>query len=93
LIKLKKKTLHKGRVWCCDSALPQVVNIEKLARVVGYGLQSLYSSVRISYAFIVEGQAVTSLQKALLLCIGFTWLNPHVYLHPPNNCEALSQNA
>lgn len=62
---------------------PQVVNIAKLAGVVfliGYGLQSLYSSVRLSHALNVEGQAVTSLKKALLLCIGFTWLNPHVYL-------------
>lgn len=62
---------------------PQVVNIAKLAGVVflvGYGLQSLYSSVRLSHALTVEGQAVTSLKKALLLCIGFTWLNPHVYL-------------
>lgn len=62
---------------------PQVVNLAKLAGVVfliGYGLQSLYSSVRLSHALNVEGQAVTSLKKALLLCIGFTWLNPHVYL-------------
>ncbi len=62
---------------------PQVVNIAKLAGVVfllGYGLQSLSASVRLSHALTVEGQAVTSLKKALLLCFGFTWLNPHVYL-------------
>lgn len=62
---------------------PQVVNIAKLAGVVflvGYGLQSLYASVRLSHALTTEGQAVTSLKKALLLCFGFTWLNPHVYL-------------
>lgn len=37
---------------------PQVVNIAKLAGVVflvGYGLQSLYSSVRLSHALTVEG--------------------------------------
>ncbi len=62
---------------------PQVVTIAKVAGVVfllGYGLQSLYASVRLSHALTTEGQAVGSLKKALLLCIGFTWLNPHVYL-------------
>ena len=62
---------------------PQVVTIAKFAGVVflvGYGLQSLYASVKLSHALTIEGQAVGSLKKALLLCIGFTWLNPHVYL-------------
>ncbi|MGB3110659.1 MAG: LysE/ArgO family amino acid transporter [Psychrobacter alimentarius] len=62
---------------------PQVVNIAKIAGVLFllcYSLQSLYASVRVSHAMTVEGQVVTSLKKALLLCFGFTWLNPHVYL-------------
>jgi len=62
---------------------PQVVNIAKIAGVIfllGYGLQSLYASVRLSHALTIDGQVVTSLKKALLLCFGFTWLNPHVYL-------------
>lgn len=62
---------------------PQVVTIAKVAGVIfllGYGLQSLYASMRISHALHTEGAAVTSLKKAILLCIGFTWLNPHVYL-------------
>ncbi len=62
---------------------PQVVTIAKFAGIIfllGYGLQSLYASVRLSHALTTEGQAVGSLKKALLLCIGFTWLNPHVYL-------------
>ncbi len=62
---------------------PQVVDIAKFAGVVfllGYGLQSLYASMSVSHALTVEGQVVTSLKKALLLCFGFTWLNPHVYL-------------
>lgn len=62
---------------------PQVVTIAKVAGVIfllGYGLQSLYASMRISHALDTEGAAVTSLKKAILLCIGFTWLNPHVYL-------------
>lgn len=62
---------------------PQVVTIARLAGIVfllAYGLQSLYASVRLSHALTTEGQAVGGLKKALLLCIGFTWLNPHVYL-------------
>lgn len=62
---------------------PQVVTIAKFAGIIfllGYGLQSLYASVRLSHALTTEGQTVGSLKKALLLCIGFTWLNPHVYL-------------
>ncbi|WP_201596684.1 LysE/ArgO family amino acid transporter [Psychrobacter fulvigenes] len=62
---------------------PQVINVAKFAGIVfllGYGLQSLYASVRLSHALTVDGQTVTSLKKALLLCFGFTWLNPHVYL-------------
>ena len=62
---------------------PQAVMVAKIAGViflVVYGLQSLYASVRRSHALQVEGQIVTSLKKSLLLCLGFTWLNPHVYL-------------
>ena len=62
---------------------PQVVTIAKVAGVIfllGYGLQSLYASMRLSHALDTEGAVVTSLKKAILLCIGFTWLNPHVYL-------------
>ena len=62
---------------------PQVVTIAKIAGVIfllGYGLQSLYASVRLSHALDAESTVVTSLKKAILLCIGFTWLNPHVYL-------------
>ena len=62
---------------------PQAVMVAKIAGViflVVYGLQSLYASMRRSHALQVEGQIVTSLKKSLLLCLGFTWLNPHVYL-------------
>ena len=62
---------------------PHIVDVAKFAGVVfllGYGLQSLYASVCLSQALTFEGQVVSSLKKALLLCFGFTWLNPHVYL-------------
>ncbi len=62
---------------------PNLIDVAKFAGIVfllGYGLQSLYASIRLSHALDVSGQVVTSLQKSLLLCFGFTWLNPHVYL-------------
>lgn len=62
---------------------PHVVEIAKIAGalfLLVYGLQSLYASWRKSHALTATGQAVSSLKKALLLCFGFTWLNPHVYL-------------
>ena len=45
-----------------------------------YGLMSLYASITKSHALHSDGESVSSLKKSLLLCIGFTWLNPHVYL-------------
>lgn len=62
---------------------PHLVYFAKLAGALFlliYGLQSLYASVTKSHALENDGTAVTSLKKALLLCFGFTWLNPHVYL-------------
>lgn len=62
---------------------PRAIEWAKIAGTVFllvYGLQSLYASARKSHAMSTEGQATSSLKKALLLCMGFTWLNPHVYL-------------
>lgn len=62
---------------------PNVVNIAKLAGalfLLVYGLQSLYVSITKSHALTQDTQNVSNLKKALLLCFGFTWLNPHVYL-------------
>ena len=62
---------------------PQVGDIAKLAGalfLLAYGLMSLYASVTKSHALTADGQVVSSLKKSLLLCFGFTWLNPHVYL-------------
>ena len=62
---------------------PHVVDIAKITGslfLFGYGLLSLYNSVKVSHALSTDGEVVTSLTKALLLCFGFTWLNPHVYL-------------
>ncbi len=62
---------------------PNIVTIAKIAGalfLLGYGLQSLYASVSKSHALIEDNHSVSSLKKSLLLCFGFTWLNPHVYL-------------
>ena len=62
---------------------PKAIEWAKMAGVVFllvYGVQSLYASMTQSHAMSTEGQATSSLKKALLLCMGFTWLNPHVYL-------------
>ncbi|MBS9779286.1 MAG: amino acid transporter [Moraxellaceae bacterium] len=61
-------------------------NFVEIAQILGgafllvYGLQSLYASVAKSHAMSTDSENVGSLKKALLLCFGFTWLNPHVYL-------------
>ena len=62
---------------------PNIVSIAKIAGalfLLGYGLQSLYASVSKSHALTQDNLQVSSLKKSLLLCFGFTWLNPHVYL-------------
>lgn len=62
---------------------PNVVNIAKIGGalfLLVYGLQSLYSSVSKSHALNQDNDNVADLKKSLLLCFGFTWLNPHVYL-------------
>ena len=45
-----------------------------------YGLMSLRSAWRGGHAMPEEGQTTGSLGKAVLTCLAFTWLNPHVYL-------------
>ena len=62
---------------------PNLIMWAKLAGalfLLVYGLMSLYASVTKSHALQSEGDSVSSLKKSLLLCMGFTWLNPHVYL-------------
>lgn len=62
---------------------PNIVTIAKIAGalfLLVYGLQSLYASATKSHAISTTGESANSIKKALLLCFGFTWLNPHVYL-------------
>lgn len=64
-------------------AFPQ---IEIIARYAGalflwfYALLSFKSAFTASHAITPEGETTISTWKAILMCLAFTWLNPHVYL-------------
>lgn len=45
-----------------------------------YGFNSLKSALKESNALIAQGKETNSLAKTAALTLGFTWLNPHVYL-------------
>ena len=60
--------------------------IERLARIGGalflftYGVLNLYSARTKTHALEPTKKIQTSKRKTVLTCLGFTWLNPHVYL-------------
>ena len=60
--------------------------IERLARIGGalflftYGVLNLYSAQTSIRALEPTKKIQTSKRKTVLTCLGFTWLNPHVYL-------------
>lgn len=60
--------------------------IEKLARLGGalflftYGVLNLYSAQTKTHALEPTKKIQKSKRKTILTCLGFTWLNPHVYL-------------
>jgi L-lysine exporter family protein LysE/ArgO len=64
----------------------QFPQIEVFARyfgalfLTGYGLLSLRSAFTTQHALTAEGESTQSVLKIVLLCLAFTWLNPHVYL-------------
>jgi L-lysine exporter family protein LysE/ArgO len=66
------------------SALPwfePVMRIGGALFLTGYGLRSLRSAWTGGAALLTEGQGgQTALWPAVLTCLAFTWLNPHVYL-------------
>ncbi|RKG32395.1 amino acid transporter [Acinetobacter guerrae] len=45
-----------------------------------YGLRSFYSAYTAKDGLHAAGQKVNSLAQTLILCLSFSWLNPHVYL-------------
>ena len=60
--------------------------IERLARIAGalflftYGVLNLYSAQTKTHALEPTKKIQKSKRKTVLTCLGFTWLNPHVYL-------------
>ena len=60
--------------------------IERLARIAGalflftYGVLNLYSAQTKTHALEPTKKIQKSKHKTILTCLGFTWLNPHVYL-------------
>ena len=60
--------------------------IERLARIAGalflftYGVLNLYSAQAKTHALEPTKKIQKSKRKTILTCLGFTWLNPHVYL-------------
>ena len=60
--------------------------IERLARIGGalflftYGVLNLYSAQTKTHALEPTQKILKSKRKTILTCLGFTWLNPHVYL-------------
>lgn len=45
-----------------------------------YGSRSFYNALTQNHALIAQGQDSQSLWQAVMLCLAFTLLNPHVYL-------------
>ncbi|AMW78438.1 amino acid transporter [Acinetobacter sp. TGL-Y2] len=45
-----------------------------------YGAKHFYSAYRTEQAISLDADSPSSLQRIVLLCLAFTWLNPHVYL-------------
>ncbi|WP_194436415.1 LysE/ArgO family amino acid transporter [Vibrio fluminensis] len=64
----------------------QFPNLEIIARYGGalfltwYGVRSLYSAYKTNHVLTPQGDAQASAWRTILLCLAFTWLNPHVYL-------------
>ena len=60
--------------------------VEQIARFGGaaflmvYAAMSFYSAYKTRHSLNPEGSAPESALKIALICLGFTWLNPHVYL-------------
>ena len=50
------------------------------AFLVAYGIRSILAAFRSSETLEAAASAAGSLRKAVLTCLAFTWLNPHVYL-------------
>jgi L-lysine exporter family protein LysE/ArgO len=45
-----------------------------------YGAKSFWASIVINESLVPEGTKSSSLTEIIIMCLAFTWLNPHVYL-------------
>ena len=45
-----------------------------------YGTQHFYQAIRHSESLVPDEKQASSVLKIILICLAFTWLNPHVYL-------------
>ena len=50
------------------------------AFLIIYGVRSVLAAFRSTETLTAAASAAGSLRKAILTCLAFTWLNPHVYL-------------
>ncbi len=62
---------------------PHIIAISKYLGalfLLTYGAQHFYSAYQTQQAISLNTDSPSSLQHIILLCLAFTWLNPHVYL-------------
>lgn len=62
---------------------PNLVHMSKLFGAVfllTYGARHFYSAYKIQQSLLPTEHAPESFVQIILLCLAFTWLNPHVYL-------------
>ena len=50
------------------------------AFLIAYGIRSVLAAFRSTETLEAAASSAGSLRKAVLTCLAFTWLNPHVYL-------------
>lgn len=62
---------------------PHVVIVSKYLGalfLLSYGGQHFYSAYKKEQTISLDTDSPSNLQRMILLCLAFTWLNPHVYL-------------
>ncbi|MGR6874154.1 LysE/ArgO family amino acid transporter [Pseudomonas sp. HK3] len=68
------------------SIIKQLPWLEPVARYGGvaflavYGAKSLWQAFKAPENLVASEEVVTSATKVAMMCLAFTWLNPHVYL-------------
>ncbi|EGU56111.1 putative lysine exporter protein [Vibrio nigripulchritudo ATCC 27043] len=60
--------------------IEQVARFGGAAFLLTYAFLSFKSAFKESHAMNLAGESESSWKKTVLICLAFTWLNPHVYL-------------